>query len=264
MSRNLSTALPAGPARDRSPVWARLRRYWPVLHYVVGGHPSLFFPLFRLREPHRAHLAVEPATDLVLEGFPRSSNTFAETALKFAQPEPLRTADHVHVPAQVIRGVRLGKPVVVLVREPFDVVRSTAVKFPALHVPDVLRGYARFYERCLPWRHGFVVATFDQVTGDFGAVIERVNRRFGLTLHPFEHTEENVAAVYRQIDARNRIARSSMYSAIERPRDPLTAARPSRLKDEAKAAIEIDADPALVDRCCSLYRRYSAMAEEDK
>jgi len=264
MSRHLTTALPTGHSREQSPLWARLRRYAPVLHYAVGGHPWLFFPLFRLREPHRAHLAVGPETDLVLEGFPRSSNTFAETALKSAQPGPLRTADHVHVPAQVIRGVKLGKPVVVLVRQPFDVVRSTAVKFPALHVPDVLRGYARFYERCLPWRRGFVVATFEQVTNDFGAVIERINRRFGLALHPFEHTEENVAAVYRQIDERNRIAPSSMYSAIERPRDTLTAARPSRLKDEAKAAIEIDADPALIDRCISVYRSYSAMAEEDK
>lgn len=235
-----------------------------MLHYAVGGHPWLFFPLFRWREPHRAHLAAGPDTALVIEGYPRSSNTFAVTALKYAQPSPIRTADHVHVPAQVIRGIRMGKPVLVLVRRPEDVVRSTAVKFPGLEVPDLLRGYARFYEQCWPWRDGFMVATFDQVTTDLGAVIRRLNRRYGLNLRPFDHTDENVAAVYRRIDRRNVATSSKTNTAIERPHDALTAARPSVAKEMAKATVEIDADPALTARCLRLWERYRALADEGR
>lgn len=241
-----------------------MRRYWPVLHYAVGGHPWLFFPLLRWREPHRAHLAAGPDTDLVLEGYPRSSNTFAVTALKYAQPGEVRTADHVHAPAQVIRGVRLGKPVLVLVRQPEDVVRSTAVKFPGLEVRDVLRGYARFYERCWPWRDRFMVATFEQVTADFGAVIRRLNRRYDLNLRPFDHTDENVAAVYRRIDRRNVVTSSRAHTSIERPHDDLTAARPSGAKEMAKATVEIDADPALMARCLRVWKRYRALADEGR
>lgn len=238
---------------------SQLLRYWPVLHYAIGHVPWLFFPLFRWREPHRAHLAVGPRTDIVVEGFPRSSNTFAVIALKYPQPGPIATADHVHVPAQVIRGAQLGKPILVLARRPEDVVRSAAVKFPHLRVSHLLRGYARFYEHCWPWREHFVVATFDQVTGNFGAVVRRLNRRFRLDLRPFEHTPESMRAVFDRIDARNR-ATPVTLSSIQRPRDALTAALPSRAKDAAKAMVVIDADPALLERCRRVYARYAALA----
>lgn len=249
------------PRADDAPrARSRLTRYWPVLHYAVGHIPWLFFPLFRWREAGRAHLAVRPETEIVIEGFTRSSNTFAVIALKYAQPRPIVTADHVHVPAQVIRGVRLGKPVLVLVRHPEDVVRSTAVKFPHLRVSHLLRGYARFYEQCWPWHEHFVVATFEQVTGDFGAVIDRMNHRFGLDLRPFEHTPDNVQAVLDRIETRNRETPVTLPT-IERPRGALTAARPSPAKETAKAEVDFDAQPALLERCRRVHARYAALAD---
>lgn len=243
--------------------WKQVRHYWPVLHYAVGHIPWLFYPLFRWREPYRRHRAVGSDTELVVEGFPRSSNTFAVVALQYAQDVPIKTADHIHVPAQVIRGARLDKPILLLIREPEDVVRSTAVKFPDLRTSHVLRGYARFYEQCWPWREQFVVATFEQVTDDFGAVIHRLNQRFGMSLRPFEPTPDAMRAVFDRIDARNREAPDS-FREIERPRTDLTAARPSPVKDAAKAAVAIDADPALLERCHRQFDRYRQLAGDHR
>jgi hypothetical protein len=45
------------------------------------------------------------------------------------------------------------------------------------------------------------VASFDEVTGDFGGVIERCNDRFGSKFIPYDATPEAQVAVARMIDA---------------------------------------------------------------
>ena len=61
----------------------------------------------------------------------------------------------------------------------------------------------RFHRRILPFQHGFVAASFADVTTDFGAVTERVNAAFGTNFGVFEHTPENEAAVFAEIEAAN-------------------------------------------------------------
>ena len=49
-------------------------------------------------------------TELVIEAFPRSANTFATVAFQLSQPAPVRVAHHLHAPAQVTeaRGADAG------------------------------------------------------------------------------------------------------------------------------------------------------------
>ena len=53
-----------------------------------------------------------------------------------------------------------------------------------------------------PIRDALVIATFEEVTSDFGAVTHRVNERFGTRFREFEHTEANVEQVFALIDER--------------------------------------------------------------
>jgi hypothetical protein len=61
--------------------------------------------------------------------------------------------------------------------------------------------YIVFYERCLRVRDRVVVASFEEITRDMGAVIDRTNERFGCHFARFEHTEENVARCFELIEA---------------------------------------------------------------
>jgi hypothetical protein len=81
-----------GDARE----WAR--RY-------IGRHP--FYNFYRLRPSYR-DLLVDRRTQIVIEGFPRSGNTFAVVALQQAQRESVRVARHLHMPEQVIRAAKSG------------------------------------------------------------------------------------------------------------------------------------------------------------
>jgi hypothetical protein len=49
-------------------------------------------------------------------------------------------------------------------------------------------------------KNAFVLATFEEVTTDFGRIIERINQRFGTAFVPFVHSPENLEAVFLQID----------------------------------------------------------------
>jgi len=69
--------------------------------YWLGRRPRLYHWTYRLRDGYADRLVTD-ATDLCVEGFPRSANSFAVGAFEHAQPEPLSIAHHNHVPAPVL------------------------------------------------------------------------------------------------------------------------------------------------------------------
>lgn len=201
------------------------RRALYELKTVVARYPLLAIPVARRRHG----FPVENDTQIVFEGFPRSGNTFAVVAFAMSQVHPVRVAGRVHAPGQIIAAVRSGIPAVVLIREPEDVIPSFAVRHPHIGLSQAVRGYVRFYRPLAPYREGFIVGAFKEVTSDFGAVIRQVNERFGTTFDEFQHTEENVRRVWKAID-RDYEARVTSGGDFDR-----TVARPSPERDAARA-----------------------------
>lgn len=199
---------------------------------VVARYPSLALPIARRRHG----FAVEPDSDIVIEGFPRSGNTFAYAAFVAAQPHPVRAAGRVHAPAQIIAAARWRIPAIVLIRHPDDAIPSFLIRHPQTSVRQAMRGWLRFYVPLLRYADHFVVAPFEQVTTDFGAVIRSVNDRFGTSFVEFHHTQENVEAVWKAIDRdyRTRVGEGREFDRI--------VARPSegreRLRADASARYE--------------------------
>ncbi len=224
----------------------RLARYAGVIHYIAGKHPALFYPLFRLRGGYGMRNPVRRDTDLVIEGYPRSGNTFALLAFRLSQHQPVKTADHFHVPAQVMLAARYGVPACVLIRDPEDVVRSLVVKYPFIRPKDALRGYRSFYRACLRYRDHFVAASFDQVTSDFGEVVDSINAKFGTNFVRFEHREANIRRVFDFLDERN--------EALDQ--DDLESPRPTVSKDEAKNGVSFADCGTLLARCRAIFDEF--------
>jgi hypothetical protein len=165
-----------------------------------GGHAS-YLALARRRHPATAFGA---DTRLVIEGFPRTANTFTVFAFQMAQPQPVRLAHHMHAPIQIIAAARRGVPVLALIRPPEDAVLSLVTWAPYVRMERALRAYSRFYERILPHRDRCVVAELADVTTDLGRVIDSINARYGTRFARFDHTPENVQACYRLIEEKSR------------------------------------------------------------
>jgi len=217
---------------------------------ALGQRPWLYFALQHVR-PSRRHLLVARDTEIVIEGYPRSANTFAVAAFLLAQGRPVKIAHHLHVPAQVIQAVRWGIPTIVVIRDPQDAVLSFLVREPYLSARRALQDYITFYLTISHYRNGFVIALFDEVINNFGRVIVRVNERFGTIFEPFEHTDENIRKVFDLVEEMDK-ADQKRDSVTE-----TTVARPSAVREALKLKrMQELARPEIVELLKEAYQVY--------
>ncbi len=94
---------------------------------------------FASPEAYRTNGLVNRDTELVIEGFPRSGNSFAVIAMMLAQKNPLRIAHHFHVPAQIIYACRHKIPVLVILRKASDAIISQKIRTPSGKLEQGLR-----------------------------------------------------------------------------------------------------------------------------
>lgn len=185
-------------------LWSRREELRYRLRYFVNAYPALYMPIARLRhtDPARSFPIVTPDTQLVIEGFGRAGSTFAQYAFQNAQPQPVKIAHHTHAAAQVITAVHWRIPTIVIVRDPWNAALSHMVRHQ-VSADAGLRAWIRFHRRILPYRDRIVQTSFEAMTKDFGAVIRRVNAKFGTAFGVWNHTRENEARVFEQIRIRN-------------------------------------------------------------
>ena len=229
---------------------------WLQIH--VGGHPAVYFGLYRLlRTRQDLSRAVTPNKQVVIEGFPRSGNSFARRAFIMAQNETFdatRIAHHLHVPAQVIRAAQWQIPTLVLIRRPKDAVLSLVIRDP-ISVDQALRYYASFYEVAEKYRDAYVLGLFEEVTEDFGQVIRRLNDKFGTTFSLFRHDEENVSKLFAGMEtqARKKYGEALWERKVQRP-----AAVRERVKNEIEYELENPKRKKLIARAEAVYNRLTS------
>lgn len=227
---------------------------------LVRRYPYLFLPLVR-RQYRSKKLNTEDLltreSDLVIEGYCRCGNTFAAYAFMQAQPTPVSLAYHTHAPATVIQAARWHIPTLILIREPVATVASLMLKSPSLSIRQGIRGYIDFYQQIMPYSQSYLVATFEEVTTDFGRVLESLNRRFGTEFAVFDHCHENVQRVFEKIE---RVDRRIDAHDIGRLSVPL--AERQGLKLAAKTRLEAPEFQAPLRRAEQVYRQFISQADQ--
>jgi hypothetical protein len=226
---------------------------WLQIH--TGAHPAIFFNLYRVLRPRQdLSRAVTPDKLVVIEGFPRSGNSFARRAFIMAQDETFdvtRIAHHLHVPAQVVRAARWRIPTLVLIRRPKDAVLSLVIRDP-ISVDQALRYYISFYETAEKYRDSYVLGLFEDVTADFGQVIQRLNDKFGTTFSLFRHDEENVNELFAGMEtqARKKYGETLWERKVQRP-----AAAREKIKGEIEYESANPRRKKLIARAEAVYHR---------
>jgi hypothetical protein len=232
--------------------WSRLE-----IRRLVSPYPSLFLPLMRRRRSHDGHV-IDDSTEIMIEGAPRSGNTFAVAAFEHAQGRPVSIARHLHGAGHVIEGIRRGVPILVVCRDPRDSITSQVIRHPETTLQQALRQWITFHEPLLEHIDQFVVGSFEEVTTDFGAVIARVNERFGTPFTTFEHTEENVASVFARVDEMDRLDRGRRAAE-----SGATTARPvgsrEALKVEVQSQLETSKMQTTLLRAARIHDQFTGM-----
>lgn len=203
----------------------------------------------------KQHIFVKPDTEVIIEGYPRSANTFAHVAFEFAQNRPVKIASHFHASGQVILGIKYKIPTLVLIRKPVDAIASLLVREHYLTVRQAINWYVGFYQSLVPYINDMVIADFSEVITDYGSVISKFNHFYGTKFSVFEHTEQNVQECFRKIEDidRKTSQRSSVTeTGVARPSDKRKEVIKEKKKDVLQSPYQ-----SLLSQTHMLYDRFS-------
>lgn len=217
-AENLSVDDPAEPFTRRS--WRyTVRRNLRRARELVGDE-QLLLPVVLRATPTGTVRRLSDATQLVIEGMPRSGNTFAFFAIKHAEAQEgrdIQLSSHVHTPSAVRAAIGARFPTVVVIRRPLDAVVSLLIAAPHVRFAEAIDEWVHHHREILPYHDRFVVATFDQVTTDFGAVTERINDRFGTTFARYVPSAETDEAVFAAINRNHLELHGGTENVVPRP-----------------------------------------------
>jgi hypothetical protein len=272
------------------------------LEIVTKSHPLLLKAAWNLRKPLSAirlmgpllspstptttsfatrRRVVERGDDVLIDGYPRSANTFACDAFLLAQgcslidvsvkACPIKMGNHMHAPAQFMLAKKYGVPAMLVLREPTAAALSWLVY---THERDaasawmhgyqgtgaaqlVLRDYVRFHRPLLTIKDSFVVAPFEEVTTDFGKSVTRLNARFGTRFPAFEHTPEAQEQIFEAMKLRVE-RRAKQYGLDLSRMYHFPQSQKEELRRRFAAEVEADDLAALRETATALYRELMA------
>ena len=224
----------------------------------ISKYPKIYIPLAR-HVRKRGNNILSKSTEMVVEGFPRSGNSFVEAALIFSQKRELVLGHHTHTAAHVILAVKQSVPCLVLIRAPREAARSLIMLAPdTIDAKMALREYITFYETIEPFRYGFVIGEFNILTKSFGAIIEELNTKFEMDYLDFDHTKENVLEIFTILDnlstlrgnAPDGVEQYSLLATVE-----MKNAREKKKLEIDKQFDDLDLAP-LLNKCERIYENY--------
>lgn len=202
---------------------------------ALGGHPVGYRLLATL---YPRDLVVSRRTDLCVEGFERSANSFLCRAVA-RWNKGIRLAHHLHAPQQILRAMRLGIPCVMLVRPPLAALSSVLLVDDTLTTANAVRGYLAFYEPLLGHLDEVAIARFEDVTKRPETVIATVNERFGSAFRSQPLTGDDRAKIDAQLRRRREATRGPEH----------LVAVPTAEKERLRGPLldRLRAEPALTD-----------------
>jgi hypothetical protein len=221
------------------------------------GHDPLFLPVLLRLTPLGLSRQITDKTDLIVEGFPRSGNTFTVFALQDVAQNQLRISSHVHHPSQVKLAVQRDLPTVLVIREPIGALASYLTYGRHGRPTDVFREYYAYYQELIPYADRVLILNFEEIISDMPAIIDRINGRFAMALPPFDQSPGNVDHLFEEIARHHQLVHPDLEPDHVAPRP--TAAR-REANERHRLELLDPSNNALRTRCLNVYDYFSRKA----
>jgi hypothetical protein len=251
-----------GPERLRSRRGQSWRRLLRRGKYLLG-HEPVFLPIVLRLTPLGTSRRITDGTDLVVEGFPRSGNTFTTFALDDASEQSLQIASHVHQPSQIKLALSRGLPTVLAIREPVAALSSYLVYDPNFTPSEVIREYCSYHRELVPYAPELLICDFTEITSNMASVVDRINDRFAMSISPFDQSPTNVERIQIKIMNQHRLVyRDRDLDLVRSVASPMTDR--DRLSGRMREALldrEIEDELA---EAVELYRYFCGVAADQR
>lgn len=116
---------------------------------------------------------------IIIDGFPGSANSYATELFVDLQGESFVFGHHFHSPAETIKGMKMGIPVLLTLRHPVDAVCSMVRRWPFVKYERALVWYGMFYEAFEPYVDQITACDFSLLIADFSGVVHALNDKHG-------------------------------------------------------------------------------------
>lgn len=180
-----------------------------------------------------------PDTELVIDGFQGSANSFATVAFRRSQTRQVKLMHHRHAATLIIRAVEQDIPVLLTVREPVGTVLSVASRWPHIAPTQILHSYIGFYSKLEPYASRCVVSTLELTTCHLDRVVRAINDRFG--------TDFDLVDVA-QANTKFKPTRNHM--------------RTEPLKQEKRKELATPENTQLIEKAKAVYQKFEAIAQQ--
>lgn len=147
----------------------------------------------------RRPLLAHAGTDLTIEGFPRSANSYLVVAVQEANPD-LVLAHHMHTVGAIRLSVRIGVPTVVVIRHPREAILSLLRYYPDVRATHCWRAYAEYHEALFSMEGKICWVSFEQIVAGTDAVFRKIGAALGVPLRTIGSVGGNESTVFRRID----------------------------------------------------------------
>ncbi len=193
--------------------------------------------------------------DLVIEGYPRSGNTFATQAFRTAQPNDMLIGNHFHAAAQIKLAQSYAITAMVVFREPAAAILSLIVFHQGrMSATTAAQDYIDFHRPLLSRFAAFSPAPFEEVISTFDHSIARLNRQFGTNFNLYHSNHENDEKVRNAVEAKRqaRIKTHADRTASD-ARRTTPSTRKLQLRIEHAAKMQSPGMQLLLDEAQALY-----------
>lgn len=164
------------------------------LLYWIGmmmGNSVLLYPLnFILPRAHSFKIPKD--TDILIDGFQRSGNTFFYSLVRHANRDASILV-HRHSSIYCIKALSKGVPTAVCIRQPLDTISSLLAWDPKLSVGIAIKMYIRYYNNLIPSKKKMLIVPFESMITDPDYFISKINEQFDIHLRPTEFNEQALA-----------------------------------------------------------------------
>ncbi len=170
------------------------------LLFRVGSfcaHSELLFSLYS-RRPNLKDRVVTTSTDICIEGFQRSGNSYLFMCLSHSNPN-ISIAHHIHGIAHIKRALELDVPCIVLIRKPEDTIASLLTWDDRLGLDMALSAnirYMRMLRKLVSPK--LLIMDFESLIADIDKVITEINVKFDLTLNSMQLSSVKLAALMKE------------------------------------------------------------------
>ena len=177
-------------------IWSRLGVLKKKVLFLLGGlfvNYSSLFAIYSKKSSVRNRV-VNVNTDVCIEGFQRSGNSYLFMCLSVSNPH-LRIAHHIHGIAQIRLAVKLGVPCIVLIRDPAASLASLLTWDDRLGVDIAIKSYLRYYKGLLSLPMNVFFVDFEDLIVDVNKVIRAFNECYMLGIKELSMTKTELKAV---------------------------------------------------------------------